>query len=358
MIDAKSNFRRNGKNVYIKQPEYKDLAFVSRLWSDEETMKDIGGVFNFSEEKWEMFYKKMVFPTDGKNFFCLVYTIRDKAIGEVSFHGYDSVTKIARFNVKIHHRYRNKGYGEEAFRLMLEYYFLEYGGEMMMDSIPTAAGLSVAKKLGFTEIGQYKDGTKVKITKEEFLNNKEEKVNEIGILMFDGMNMLDYAVFHDTLKLANNIYGKEIFKVKGISFKEKILLSNGLSIDTDVIDEEYKPNVILIPGGENIEENVKDKEIIRCIMKNFNDSDYICSNNNGIKFLIRCRALDGLCVPYFKEAVELGISEDNIVYRNFVDDGKIMLSVNSIGKFEMILSLVQKLAGRKLASSLQKKLGM
>ena len=64
-------YRRNGKKVYIKQPEYNELKFVQELWGDKDTMKDIGGVFNFSENKWEMFYKKMVAPTDGKNFYCL-----------------------------------------------------------------------------------------------------------------------------------------------------------------------------------------------------------------------------------------------------------------------------------------------
>ena len=35
MAEISGTYRRNGKNVYIKQPEYKDLSFVSKLWSDE-----------------------------------------------------------------------------------------------------------------------------------------------------------------------------------------------------------------------------------------------------------------------------------------------------------------------------------
>ena len=358
MINGKGNYRRNGKKVYIKQPQYKDLAFVQRLWSDEETMRDIGGTFAFTEEKWEMFYKKLVFPTDGKNFYCLVYTFRDKAIGEVSFHGYDSVTKIARFNVKIHYRYRNKGYAEEALKLMLEYYFLEYGGEMMMDSIPTDAGVSVARKLGFTEVGTYKDGVKVKLAKEDFLNNIEEKEHEIGILMYDGMNMSDYAVFHDTLNVVNNILNKEVFKVNGVAFKDKILLSNGFTINTEVVDEMYKPQVIVIPSSVNIEDNVKDKEIIRFIMKNFNDLDYLCSQENGIKFLIRCRALEGLFLPKIDDKNELEEYKDRISNRNFVDNGKILLSANNIGELQMILSLVCKLVGEKVSLKLRDILGI
>ena len=44
---GKKKIQVNGKDVYIKQPEFEELEFVSKLWGDEETMKDIGGTFNF-----------------------------------------------------------------------------------------------------------------------------------------------------------------------------------------------------------------------------------------------------------------------------------------------------------------------
>lgn len=358
MAYIKDSYRRNGKNIYIKQPDYKDFTFISRLWSDEETMKDIGGIFNFPEDKWKMFYKKMVQPTDGKNFYCLVYTIRDKAVGEVSFHGYDSVTKIARFNLKIHHRYRNKGYGEEALRLLFEYYFLEFGGEMIMDSIPTENGVRIAKKLGFQEIREYKDGTKMKITKEDFLDNREDSQNNIGILMYDGMNMLDYGVVSDALEMANEIKGKEIFNVVGMALKNTIKFKNGITINTNIIDlESYKPDILIIPGGSFVDIQVKDKEIIKCIMMNLNYCDYICTQGEGIKFLIRCRALEGIRIPRLETEVE-GLDEDKIVDKNFVDNGKIIISANATGSLEMILSLVEKVGGRKLSEKLEKRLGI
>ncbi|MDZ4957396.1 GNAT family N-acetyltransferase, partial [Clostridium perfringens] len=119
------------------------------LWGDKENMIEVGGTYSFPRTKCEMFYKKMVQPTDGKNFYCLIYTIEDKKIGEVSFHGYNSATKVARVNVKIHHRYRGNGYGEEALRLLLEYYFLEFGGEAIIDTVKTNEAKKLLKKIGF-----------------------------------------------------------------------------------------------------------------------------------------------------------------------------------------------------------------
>lgn len=358
-MDNKGNYRRNGKEIYIKQPDYKDLAFVTKLWADEETMKDIGGAYNIPESKLDMFYKKMVYPTDGKNFYCLVYTIRDKAVGEVSFHGYDLVTKIARFNIKIHHRYRNKGYGEEALKLLFEYYFLEFGGKIMKDNIPTAAGVKVANKLGFKEVGKYKDGIQMKLSKEEFLNNKGDINKDIAILIFDGVSMVDYATFHDTLGMVNSIEGRNIFNIYSVSFKEEVILSNGVVIKTKKLDlDKFHPQVLIIPGGENLDASVKDKEIIKFIMMKFNNCDYICAQGEGIKFLIRCRALEGIFIPRFKGDLENGINEKKLIEKNFSDSGRILISANIFGGIEMILSLVEKLAGRTLAQKLQKQLGI
>lgn len=359
MTEISGSYRRNGKKIYIKQPEYKELNFVSKLWSDEETMRDVGGVFHFPENKWEMFYKKMVYPTDGKNFYCLVYTIRDKAIGEVSFHGFDSVTKIARFNIKIHHKYRKKGYGEEALKLLFEYFFLEFGGEMIMDSVPTEEGVRIAKRLGFTEVGQYKDGTKMKVTKEEFLNNRKEECKDVGILMYDGMNMNDYACIHDTLNLVNSIVDRTMFNVSLVSINNEVTLSNGINLKIKTEDiESYRPDIIVLPGGENVEKLTKDNEVIKFILKNYNDCDYVCAMNEGIKLLVRCRVLDGIFVPRFCDDIESYIPLEKISDNNFCDDGKVLLSSNAVGNLEMIISLVEKTGGLDLALKLKEKLGM
>lgn len=359
MTEVSGSYRRNGKNIYIKQPEYKDYIFISKLWSDEETMRDIGGAFEFPENRWEIFYKKMVYPTDGKNFYCLVYTIEGEPIGEVSFHGFDSITKIARFNIKIDYRYRRRGYGEEALNLLFEYFFLEFGGEMIIDSVPTDEGVRVAKRLGFSEIGQYKDGTKMRITKQEFLNHRRLSSMKVGILTYDGMSMNDYACAHDILELVNVIHKEEIFKVFSIAFNDKVTLSNGLilNIDSKNLDE-FEPDIMILPGG-NILDNLRDdSELVKFVLKNLNKCKYVCAMEDAIKILIGCRALDGIMVPRFCSDIDRYIESDKIIDSNFCDNGKILLSSNQIGDFEMIISLVQKVAGLDLSIKLKERLGI
>lgn len=353
-------YRRNGKKVYIKQPEYNELTFVKDLWGHKETMKDIGGVFNFTEEKWDMFYKKMVSPTDGKNFYCLVYTNDDKAVGEVSFHGYDSATKIARFNVKIHYDYRNNGYAEEAVRLLLEYYFVEFGGDMLMDKISTAEGERVAQKIGFEEVRKFGNNITVRINKEEFLNFDKSTNTNIGILMINNMNMLEYTMAEDLFSKANSIVGRNLFNVYGIEIDNDINISKNTKIHIDSLKGNIKPNVLIIPGQKNIMNKENDKKIISYILNHYNDCDFICAMNEGICYLAKCRELKGVLVPagYWIDDLEKEKRDFRIVKRNYTDNGKIMLSTNVMGNIELYLNLIKKLGGNDLEEKLASEIGL
>ncbi len=77
----------------------------------------------------------MVSPTDGRNLYCLVFDYNDNPVGEASFHGYDSITKTARLNVRIENSHRGKGYGSESVHLILECFFNEFGGLYMLDTV-------------------------------------------------------------------------------------------------------------------------------------------------------------------------------------------------------------------------------
>lgn len=360
MSEEKNLFRRNGKNVYIKSPEFHELSYVAKLWSDEETMKDIGGVYKFPEGKWEMFYKKMIYPTDGKNFYCLVYTIRDKAIGEVSFHGYDSATKIARFNLKIHHRYRNKGYGQEAIKLLLEYYFLQFGGEMIMDNVHTEEGLALADKLGFKAFRNYKGEATVRISKEEFLNQSKDSSKNVAIMIYEGMDFLEYSLTLSILKKANAIIDNEIFNVYGVGGEECCFSSSGVKVNRCLsYEESEKPDIIILPGAENVNIHVKDKEIIRYILTHYNNCDFVCGLSSSINILNRCRALEGVPVPNGKwiDSIENGRENLRVSNNSFVDNGKLMFSSNMAGNIDLTLNLIKKICGKNASDIVAKELG-
>lgn len=355
-------YKRNGKLVYIKQPEYKELVFTSKLWASEETMKDIGGVYNFTENKWDSFYKKMVYPTDRKNFYCLIYNLKDEPVGEVSFHGYDPITKIARSNIKIFYKYRKNGYAEEAMKLMLEYYFFDFEGEIMMDNVKNEEGKIFASKVGFKEVRQYKEEITYKLDKNNFLNLRDNKIKTVSIIMYDQMDITNYTLICNILNKANSLANKKIFNIQTIHTLNNITCSNNLKFELPTIqDELLNPNIIILPDAKNIEYIFKNNKIIEYILKHYNDCDYICAVGEAIKFLIKTNSLNGMLVPDIDDIHTLiksnNLNTTKVINKSFVDNGKVMISSNLMGIIEMSLSIILKTSGKELMDKTKEKLG-
>ena len=162
---------RKGRNIYIKQPEFNELEFVKWLWADYETMRDVGGPINLEDSRKEVWYQKMVKPTDGKNFYCLIYNNEDTPVGEVSFHKFDSKDGKAELNIKIANKYRGNGYAKEAVTLILMYFFNEFGGNVMIDgvAINNLPGQTLLMNYGFKRINTDDNVFLLEMAKEEFM---------------------------------------------------------------------------------------------------------------------------------------------------------------------------------------------
>ncbi|GAA0115503.1 GNAT family N-acetyltransferase [Clostridium senegalense] len=161
-------FIKRGNLVYIRKPDFEEIDYIKKLWSDEDTMRDVGGAIHYSEYKWENWYKRMVDPGNGKNFYCLIYNMENTPVGEVSFHGYDRNTKTADLNVKVENKYRGNNYGNEAVMLLLEYYFNSYGGEVIFDTVANENGIEALKTWKFEVLEEKGKEVLFRMTKENF----------------------------------------------------------------------------------------------------------------------------------------------------------------------------------------------
>lgn len=105
---------------------------------------------------------------DGCNVYCLVYNKNQRPVGEISFHCYDENEKSASFNIKIQARYRGKGYAKATMDLMLDYYFNEFGGEVMIDEVINERGIRVLMSYGFEKVDKTEVGILLRLTKDKF----------------------------------------------------------------------------------------------------------------------------------------------------------------------------------------------
>ena len=107
-------------------------------------------------------------PGDGCNVYCLVYNENQRPVGEISFHCYDENEKSALFNIKIQARYRGRGYAKATMDLMLDYYFNEFGGELMIDEVINERGIRVLMSYGFEKVDKTEVGILLRLTKDKF----------------------------------------------------------------------------------------------------------------------------------------------------------------------------------------------
>ena len=289
---SKELYRRDGNNVYIKQPCLEELSFVKKLWGNINNMNNVGKIYDFPKEKWQMFYKTMVYPTDKKNFYCLIYNYENETVGEVSFHGYNSLTKVARINVKIDYKYRRRGYAKEALKLLLEYYFWDFGGETIIDYVNDEASSNLLNDLGFEAINKFKDKITYKIEKNNFSLYKKDKVKFINIIAYDDMELIDYSLIVKLFKDANNYLKEEYFKINTISFKENVIIDKKIKINIDKQIENLNSfkGVCIIPDSHKIDLDIESKIFCEYIEKSYENLDNIITFGKGeyiIKYIFK-----------------------------------------------------------------------
>ncbi len=161
-----------GRKLYLRPPKRSELEYIRRLWSDPDTMKEVGGpVTDFSNEKAEKWFARMVQPGRRTDCYCLIFDPDDQAVGEVSFHNLDWGAMTAEFNIKIDARYRGKGYAHEAMRVFFRFFFSDLGGEVMVDDIAleNRTGQRALLAFGFAHDPAVSDAFRVRLTRERFL---------------------------------------------------------------------------------------------------------------------------------------------------------------------------------------------
>ncbi|MBI5806751.1 GNAT family N-acetyltransferase [candidate division TA06 bacterium] len=167
------------ENVRLRPPSLDDLPYIQELWADPVTMKEVGGPLIIDALQARRWFEKMVDPGSPGDRYFLIINRENLPVGEASFHRFDPGTKTAEFNIKVEARHRYKNYGSEAARLILEYFFSVFGGEVMADPIApeNTAGQKALLSIGFEHDPSRTDVFMVRMTKEKFYLTGPENVH-------------------------------------------------------------------------------------------------------------------------------------------------------------------------------------
>ena len=155
--------------VCLQVPASEELGFIRRMWADAETMEPVGGPVVLSPDEGVQWYRRWVDPGSAERAYWLV-TCERRPVGEVSLRCFDPVVGTGMLNVKIASWERRRGYGRQAVRAVLRYFFEALGGTQMNDDIAlgNAAGQSLMLSEGFTRDTTAADVCRLYLTRRQW----------------------------------------------------------------------------------------------------------------------------------------------------------------------------------------------
>jgi len=109
--------------IELVKPGLEDLDFRQSLLADRETMSyndAWGGTIPFPREAWEPWHRAWLEAPEYKRYYRYLYdTAIQTFTGEAAYH-YDARRRIHICSVIVLNKYRNRGYGTAAIRLLCE----------------------------------------------------------------------------------------------------------------------------------------------------------------------------------------------------------------------------------------------
>ena len=93
------------------------------------------------------------------------------------------------------------------------------------------------------------------------MTNTQNKISKISFLLIEEFSMIAFASALEPLRTANRISKKKLFEWEFLSLNnQKVFCSNGISIDTQNLNEEkLQTDILFVCGGINIKDKINKK---------------------------------------------------------------------------------------------------
>jgi len=191
--------------------------------------------------------------------------------------------------------------------------------------------------------------TLIERTKAEKTQAKEEKPVTVAILLFDGVEIIDYSGPWE-------VFGAAGFRVHTVAAKpEPIKTVFGQRVIPDYTLENSPPaEILLIPGG-SVSRALNDPRLIAWIQAHSRESRYVMSVCTGAFLLAKAGVLDGLSATTIRHSIDklAKFAPKTKVVRDhrYVDNGKVITTAGLSAGIDGALRLVWKITGKEQAQS-------
>ncbi|MDQ1235696.1 transcriptional regulator GlxA family with amidase domain [Paenibacillus sp. SORGH_AS306] len=172
---------------------------------------------------------------------------------------------------------------------------------------------------------------------------------QVGILLFDEVEVMDFAGPFEVFSLAETVDKQKLFQVHTISPDgELISARNGLKVQPDyAIQDMPAMDILIIPGGYGAEEIIiHDPVIIKWIQTQAQQVKLLASICTGALVLAEAGMLQGLeATTHWMDLDRLQQDYPDVIVKSgvkFVDQGSIMTSAGISAGIHLALHIVSE----------------
>ena len=181
------------------------------------------------------------------------------------------------------------------------------------------------------------------------------KKRNVAILLFDDVEVLDFAGPFEVFTVTDELNNHTIFNVFTVAETHHAIKSrNGLSVNPDyALSDCPMPDVLIVPGGYGTRQVLEKGDIIEWIQLVSKEAELVLSVCTGSLVLAKAGILEGLQATTHHQVLDtlasLAPNTKIINDKRYVDNGSIVTAAGISAGIDMCLYIIEKLLGIEYA---------
>jgi transcriptional regulator GlxA family with amidase domain len=177
----------------------------------------------------------------------------------------------------------------------------------------------------------------------------------VAILLFDEIEVLDFAGPFEVFAVTNELSNDQLFAVVTVAAEKRAIRArNGLSVNpAHTLADCPPPDILIVPGGFGTRALLKNQPVLDWIKSINTTAEIVASVCTGSVVLGRAGLLDGLKATTHHECFDLlreHAPRTTVVETDrFIDNGRILTAAGISAGIDMSLHLVARLHGAATA---------
>jgi len=183
-------------------------------------------------------------------------------------------------------------------------------------------------------------------------------MKNVGILLFDNVEVLDFAGPFEVFSVTGQRDGDGYFKVFTISENDVVEAVNGLKVMSDYrLDNHPEIDILVVPGGYGARAALKNNTVLNWVKDASKKSEYTLSVCTGSLILAKAGLLKNLEATTHHTCYDLLEELDDsliLIKERFLDNGRIITAAGVSAGIDASMYIIEKIHGEAVSKETAK----